>query len=599
MRTLTRTCLPAALATLAVAATGRAQAKVDAQVVAPNEDGLAYYISPGGGHLIAATQRGSRYVVTRDGTPGPQVDQILNPGTASWIMAFSPDGERYAYTARVGSDWIVVVDGKEVYRQPIGTNGLIRRGGGPRVQFTPNGKHWFVHYTNPEVARPTDDPSWYAWNGVPGPKGADHGIAVSPDGARHAYVVTNPANPSQRALIVDGKPAAYAGFDPVFSADGTRLYTTREVRPPQGQPVTELLLDGRVIARARNVKIFIPPVGPGALVLVGRDVRGTGERWAILGGSAVVPNSESPQLGPVWFSADGKHYAVKAAAEGGGSNVNLIVDGVRGRDYASIDSVRFTDAGKVAYLARAGTRWFVVTGDQESDLALQSMFVTLATGKGGRLGYAASTTAGPVVVVDGKAARIEGRMAQVDAFSFSPDGTKYAYWIGAAGAPGGTISVDGAPGVPSLHRDFAQYRPGDPVRYLWSPDSKFTVHYGAPGTQGFGSEYGIFLGDRYYSLGNVSRILLPVFTPDARHLFWMVEAGQRGVIEVWLDGAKVFEFDDRGRQPLTTPGGLVMGADGVLTFLVQTVEGFQRVRIMPGAEAGLEALLAKAKPVKR
>lgn len=599
MHTATPACLLAALGTLVVVATGQAQAKVDAQVVAPNEDGLTYYISPGGGHLVAVTQRGSRYVVTRDGAPGPQVDQILNPGTASWIMAFSPDGERYAYTARVGEDWIVVVDGKEVFRRPIGTNGLIRRGGGPRVQFTPGGKHWFVHYHNPEARQPTEDPSWFAWNGVPGPKGADHGIAVSPDGGRHAYVVTNPANPSQQALIVDGKPAGYAGLDPVFSADGTRLYATRQVRAAQGPPITEVLMDGRVLARALNVKILIPPVGPGALVLVGRMKPGVGERWAILGGAAIVPNSESPQLGPAWFSADGKHYAVKAAAEGGGTAVSLIVDGVRGRDYASIDSVRFTEDGKAAYVARTGARWFVVTGDQESDLALQSVSVALAAAKGNRLGYAASTTAGPVVVVDGKATRIEGRLAQVDAFSFSPDGTKYAYWVGAAGAPGGTISVDGTPGVPSLHRDFAQYRAGDPVRFLWSPDSRFTVHYGAPGTQGFGSEFGIFLGDRYHSLGNVSRIMLPIFTPDARHLFWMVEAGQRGMIEVWLDGTKVFEFDDQGRQPLTTPGGHVMGADGVLTFIVQTVEGFKRVRITPGPEHGIEALLAKAKPVKR
>ena len=122
-----------------------------------------------------------------------------------------------ATTARVGQEWIAVVDGKEVFRRPIGSNDLIMRGGGPWVQFSPNGKHWFLLYRNTVARQPTEDPSWYAWDGVPGPKGADHGIAVSPDGERHAYLVTNPANPQQTTLIVDGKPAGYVGFDPIFT----------------------------------------------------------------------------------------------------------------------------------------------------------------------------------------------------------------------------------------------------------------------------------------------------------------------------------------------------------------------------------------------
>jgi len=590
----------AALLLFSLPGAARAQAKVDAQVVAPNEDGLSYYISPGGAHLVAVTQRGSRYVVARDGVPGPQIDQILNPGTASWMMVFSPDGERYGYTARVGQEWIAVVDGKEVFRRAIGSNDLIVRGGGPRMGFSPNGKHWFLHYHNPSARQPTEDPSWYAWDGVPGPKGADHGIAVSPDGERHAYEVTNPANPNQRALIVDGKPATYAGFSPIFSADGTRLFTTREIRPAQGTPVTEVMVDGRVIARANNAAIHVPPVGSGALILVSRrDPQRGVDRWAILAGSAIVPNSESFQLGPVWFSADGKHYAVQSSVTAGGP-VSLIVDGVRGREYASIDSVKFTDDGKVAYIARAGARWFVVTGDQESDVALGSMFVTLGMGKGGRVGYAGSTTQGQVVVVDGKATRIEGRLAAVDEFRFSPDGSRYAYWVGSAGGGAGTVSVDGAPGIPTMHKDFALARPEvkDPTKFIWSPDSKYTLHYGSPGTQ-FSSEYGMFLGDRYVPLGTTSRIGLPTFTPDGKHLFWAVERGQSGMMEVWLDGKMVFEFDLQGRAPMIVPGGWEMGADGVLRFIVQTVEGFKRVQITPGAEDGVAAMLAKAKPAKR
>ena len=55
----------------------------------------------------------------------------------------------------------------------------------------------------------------------------------------------------------------------------------------------------------------------------------------------------------------------------------------------------------------------------------------------------------------------------------------------------------------------------------------------------------------------------------------------------------------RPRAPGAPVPWLGAGADGVLTFIVQTVEGFKRVRITPGPEHGVEALLAKAKPVKR
>ncbi|MGE3618514.1 MAG: hypothetical protein AB7L66_21770, partial [Gemmatimonadales bacterium] len=569
------------------------QARVDSQVVAPNEDGLIYYLSPTGAHLVAVTQKGSRYIVTRDGVAGPAVDAILNPGTAAWIMNFSADGERYGYTAKVGQDWIAVVDGKEVYRRAIGTNDLVHRGGGPHLRFSPNGKHWVLYYHNPSAQQPADDPSWYLWDGVMGPKGADANLVVSPDGEHHAYIVVNPANPNQRALVVDGKPAGYAGFDPIFSADGTRLYTTREVRPAQGAPVTEVLINGRLVARAANAKIHIPPAGSGALMLIARADRQGRQVWAIAAGTGIVPNSESAQFGEVWFSEDGKHYAIKSTQSGG---VSLIVDGVRHREYASVDSVRFTDAGQVAYLARAGSKWLVVTGDQESDV-IQG-YGALATGKGGRVGYVATTSTGPMVVVDGKPTRIDGRLASAEEFRFSPDGTRAAWWIGVAGSPGGTVSVDGAPGSGTLHADFAQIAARDPKRYLWSPDSKFTLHFGAAGTQ-WGNDFGFFMGDRYYSLGDVRRVSKPTFTPDGRHLFWLVDDGQREMLVLWLDGKQVFEFDGQGRAPLAGDGaGWVMGADGVLTLVVQTVEGFKRVRVTPGPEAGVEAMLAKAKPVR-
>ena len=112
---------------LALSAARAEQARVDEQIVAPNEQDMAYSISPKGAHLVAITQKGTRWVVLHDGVPGPLFDQIINNGSGGRI-SFSPDGTRYGYAGRQGQEWVVVIDGKEVLRRPIGTNQTLLRG---------------------------------------------------------------------------------------------------------------------------------------------------------------------------------------------------------------------------------------------------------------------------------------------------------------------------------------------------------------------------------------------------------------------------------------------------------------------------------------
>lgn len=45
--------------------------------------------------------------------------------------------------AKAGSDYVVIIDGKEAYRSPLGTNSTIANGGFPSIRFTPNSKHLF------------------------------------------------------------------------------------------------------------------------------------------------------------------------------------------------------------------------------------------------------------------------------------------------------------------------------------------------------------------------------------------------------------------------------------------------------------------------
>ena len=567
------------------------QAKVDQQVVAPNQQGMAYSISPKGAHLVAITQKGTRWVVLHDGLPGPLFDQLINSGSGGMIN-HSPDGTRFSYVGRQGQEWVVMIDGKEALRRPIGTNQTVLRGSGLSVRFTPNGKHWFLHYNNGSEGNPLADPPRLIWDGVAGPPGAEANVTVSADGEHYAYTVANPANPNQKVLMVDGKPAPTLGFTPVFTGDGLHLYTQRITIPRVGPQVTELLLDGRPIIRAFKTEVFTAPVGSLAVIKVGRNEPNGVITFLHVGG-VKVPGSEAQFMGPIQFSADGKHWATKVGLPGVPNY--LIVDGVKQREYATMDSVRWTDTGKPVYVVGAGGKSFVITGDQESDGYLGGLF-PITLGKGGRVGYVATLNQATVVVVDGKVTPPPARM-WADEFRFSPDGLRTAYAVTAPGGGAGTIMVDHKPEAASGSVAFGQIRSGLPVQYVWSPDSKYTMHYGSPGTQ-YTGQFALFVGNRSVAHGTTPRIELPTFTPDAKHLFWLAMAPNNQDMQVFLDGNVVFEFDGQGREPLTNKDNWEMGADGVLTFIVQTVEGFKRVRVTPGSDNGIEAMLARGKVVR-
>jgi hypothetical protein len=569
------------------------QAKVDVQTVAPNEQDMAYTISPRGVHLGAITQKGTRWVILHDGVPGPAFDQIINDGAGGRI-SYSPDGTRFGYVGRQGQEWVAMVDGKEVLRKPIGTNQTLLRGAGLGISFSPNSRHWFLYYNNRSEGNPLADPPRLIWDGVVGPVGANNDIVVSGNGERYAYTVSNPANPNQKVLMVDGKPAPTLGFAPVFTGDGLHLYTQRITIPKVGPQVTELLLDGRPILRAFTAEVYAAPVGSMAVIKVRQNVPNRGEITFLHAGGVKVPGSETQHMGPVRFSDDGKHWSVLLGMPGEPNY--MIVDGVKQREYATIDTARFTDTGKPVYVVGAGGKSFVITGDQESGNGYQGGLFPISLGKGGRVGYVASLNGATVAVVDGKVTPPPGRMWLSD-LTFSPDGLHSAYAVTAPGGGPGTIMVDFKPQAASSTTPFGQIRSGDPVQYLWSPDSKYTTHYGYPGTQHTG-QFGLFLGDKYVAHGTTPRIELPIFTPDAKHLFWLAMAPNNQDMQVFLDGKVVYEFDGQGRGPLKDKGNWEMGADGTLTFIVQTVEGFQRVRVTPSPDNGVEVMISRGKVVR-
>lgn len=573
----------------------RGSAKVEEIVVAPNENGITYAVTDRGGHFAAVVPKGSRFVAMYDGVAGPEFDRLLQPSNGR-SFSFSPDGSRFAYIGDTGSEYVYMVDGKPTVKIPAtGQSGVTPT---MQVLFSPSGKHWLGHFASQSDQPGDPNPSRAWWDGIPGPALARPDFTLSPDGEHHTYTVLSRVNGGNE-LHVDGKPAAALGGSPIFSADGKLLFTTRAVPIQQGLPTEELLANGRVIARANNVWVHVPPVGDRIVVVVARtETAGSYQKMALVVGGKVIPGSESNGFPFITFSPDGKRFAAISGQKGGRQRV--AIDGIPGRTYDRIDSLWFTpDSRHVVYLGVAASKQFVVIDSTESatGFAVGGPLVPSFT-KEGRVGWMASTGQTNAVVVDGKVTPLNPRVGSFD-FSFSPDGKRFAYASGGdvTGQLGGTVHIDHLPGPSSTLRDFEQLRSGDPIRYIWSPDSRYTVNYGYPG-KSYGTDFGFIVGDRYLPVGNFPRVALPTFTPDGKHFFWLGYDGRTQDRQVWLDGRVVYEFDQQGEQPLKTTGGWLMGEDGTLTFFIQTADGFKRVRVTPGPENGFEGWLAKGKSLR-
>src|SRR5665213_1797939 len=134
-----------------------AQAKVEQQPLGPDGDSIGCSISPHGGHVAVLAIKGSRFVVLLDGVEGPKIEALQpaiygNPFQtgANWMgqipVLFSNDGAHSAYIGKVGDNYIVMLDGKELARGPMVANGgaMINL----PLTFSAGGKHLFYMDTD-------------------------------------------------------------------------------------------------------------------------------------------------------------------------------------------------------------------------------------------------------------------------------------------------------------------------------------------------------------------------------------------------------------------------------------------------------------------
>jgi hypothetical protein len=569
--------------------------KIEETVLAPLQEGAKFEVSPHGVHVATVATDGSRAVVYYDGAEGPKFDEILRQNS-NYSVAFSPDGNRYAYCARPGNQLVVMVDGKELARRSETVDGHYD-GNSCSLGFTANSKH--VYYTSWVDLGNERGKSFmrFVFDGKPSPPGSvdKDSIAISPDGEHYAYTLTisDPREQDRYEFAVDGKVMPYLAGGAQWTNDSKHLYTQRKATGVG----TELLFDGKPLSRAFAFRVYIPPVGDMVVVAVTGGTNFHPFSFLVVNGKK-VPGSDTVERGridKVAFSPDGKHYA---AICGDTSNHQYVIaDGKRGQEYVSVDQLAFTaDSSTVVYTAYVNGKSFVVAGDHEfggSLTAYQPIFAPV----GYRVAAFMEVNGNPGLLMDGKVGPINARGGSD--LSFTPDGAHYAYFAVDAGM-GQRLVIDGVAQPQSVLTkvDTMDLQNVHSLKYVFSPDSKHIAHFAAPPTPTGGYDRGIFLDGKYIPASSEGTNTKLSFSPDSKHLFW-IHAGGNHPLRVFIDGKPLVDFYSAGNTLATIPHWWDFGPDGTLSFLAQDDNSLKRITITLSPETSLATMLGGGTAVAR
>jgi hypothetical protein len=558
--------------------------KIEETVLAPLQERASFEVSPHGVHVATTETDGSRAVVYYDGVVGPKFDEILRQTYGN--VVFSPDGNRYAYCARAGNQYVVMVDGKELVRSPEANSGRFD-GESCHLGFTSNNKH--VYYSSHVSLGGRRDQTFtrFVFDGKPGPTGSAEGVVLSPDGDHYAYNLTigDPFHGDRYAFVVDGRIAPYMAGAPQWTSDSKHLYTQRTV-PAQG---TELLFDGKPLMRAFGFTTYISPVGEMVAVVVTGGTNFHPFSFLVVNGKK-VPGSDTVERGAinkVVFSPDGKHYA---ALCGDTSNHQyVIVDGKRGQEYVSIDNLAFTaDSSTVVYQSFMNGKQFIVAGEQEFGAALGGLQPPVIAPAGNRIAAFLFVNGVRNLLVDRKMTALSTRDG--DNLSFTPDGQHYAYFAVDAGM-GRKLVIDGVVQPQSVltTADTMDLLNAQALKYVFSADSKHVAHFAAPPTPTGGYDRGIFLDGKYAPASSQGTNSQLSFSPDSKHLFWIQGYGNQPY-RVFIDGKPLLDFYPTGSTP-TVPHWWDFGADGTLSLLAQDDNSIKRITITLSDTTSLATML--------
>jgi len=566
--------------------------KIEAKLLSPPLPGAGFAVSPLGIHMATLAHSGSRSVVIYDNVEGPKFDQIVG-GSALVAFAFSSDGSHFAYCGQQGNAVVVMEDGKEIWRSEV--EGGISAGncGVGDMHFTSNSKHlYFEANTRIAVGPQKYDATSFVFDGQASPPGvvtALPGISFSPDGDHYAYLWTDASTASRRGdqqitkLIVDGKPAPYLAGPQPWSADSKHLYSMT-----RGSGFVDLLVDGKPIARASDLRLFVPPIGDMTAFLVTKAQPPPGGVFLAINNKPVpgseVPNGQGGILQGVTFSKDGKHYAVQY--ENASHQKFVLWDGKKGLTYRNLLAFKgreehdarffdFTPDGRVIYLADDPSAiQYLVIGDKESDqIRGASEVVVSATGHV-MANSMSNASNGAGINLDGKYLQIPYGTAAGN-LGFSPDGNHYAFVLQTRDSP--VLYLDGVAQPNTVYIPTATS-----TAYAFSPDGKHFAYFYRTA-----NDMGVCLDGKCVSGGNGNNYFNLTFSADSNHLFWVSNSPR--AFRLFVDGKPVlesgapsFQFFPKETWQTSGPSGLIL--------LAHDNEGYKRVSITPSPQSSLATI---------
>jgi len=564
--------------------------KIEEKILAPVQDRAKFEVSPHGVHVATLETEGSRAVVWYDGVEGPKFDEIL-PQNGNYSIAFSPDGNRYAYCARLGNQMVVMLDSKEFTRSSESIDGHYEANNCD-LGFTANSKHlYYRSWVNLGTERGKSFER-FVFDGKPSPPGSvdKDSIAISPDGEHFAYTLTisPPRDQDRYEFAVDGKVMPYVAGGAQWTRDSKHLYTQRR----GGAGVTELLYDGQPIARAFSFRVYIAPVGDMVVVNVTGGTNFHPLSFLVVNGKK-VPGSDTVERGMVHdvvFSPDGRHYA--AHYEDLSNHHTIFMDGKRAQEYSFIDKITFTpDSSTLVYMAQANGKVFIVAGDKEFGGSIGSVLVPVFSPVGNRFGAFIGNNGTMSLLMDGKIASPNARA--LSDLSFTPDGQHYGYCLTDSGM-GTHLAIDGAVLQQSNYTkvDIMDLENPQALQYMFSPDSKHMAHFAQNDASNL---RGVFLDGVFIpaSLDGVNTKL--VFSPDSKHLFWIHRYGNQPN-RVFVDGKPLVDYYAAGNM-VNVPHWWEFGPDGTLSFLAQDDNSLKRITITLSDATSLATMLGSGPAV--
>jgi Tol biopolymer transport system component len=558
--------------------------KIEATLLSAPLPGASFTVSPVGVHMATVTHSGSRSVVLYDNVEGPKFDQLMTDGPSG--IAFSPDGSHFAYCGQQGNEAVVFEDGKELWRTsetPLGGGIYWGSCGGGEMHFSSNSKHLYFlaanHVGSTDTQRVVFDGQAHPAGTLTGP----NPVLVSPDGDHYAYVWGDPANRGNvfnYKLIIDGKAAPYMAGPLQWSGDSKHLYSS-----VTSGGTMDVLMDGKSMTRANNIRLFVPPAGDMTVAVITRTQP---PGLFLAAGNRPVPGSEMSGQGgiqSVAFSRDGKHYA--AQYEDNSHQRFVLWDGKKGLTYRNLLAFKgreerdaryfdFTPDGRVIYLADSqSAEQYLVVGDKESATIRASGEVVVSANGHVMINSAGNATNSAGIVLDGKYLQLPYANS-AGYLGFSPDGNHYAFLLTGRDA-NLTAYLDGV-----AQPNTVAIPAGSNTAYAFSPDSKhFAYFYRAE------NSLGICLDGKCIAAGNSATFYNLTFSADSNHLFWIKNSA--GHYRLFVDGKPVLDSASPSAQTLPKETFQTIGPSGLLV-LAHDSEGYKRISITPPPDSSLATI---------